>query len=181
MTALLAELLAWRSVSSRHGCHCNVASGLLQRLHVLVLAFSLISTAQWLNPLLHLQLMHHDSSVIHGDALPAQAFTCTWLQAQVVACLQVPGFVLWSASRFLLYSSFFSICATLFSNQHFGRVTGLISVVAGCIGLIQFGLVQMVHDHKGIDAVLPLDIAAIVWLSFVYLLCGLMYKLERRD
>lgn len=96
--------------------------------------------------------------------------------------MQVLGFVLWSASRFLLYSSFFSLCATLFSNQHFGVVTGLISVVAGCIGLIQFGLVHIVvHKHSGEYAVLPLDISAIVWLAFTLLLCVMMYRLERRD
>jgi hypothetical protein len=103
-----------------------------------------------------------------------------WSRVLLTDCalLQVVMFVAWAASRYLLYSSFFTIAGSIFSYQKFGRIVGLISVTAGLLGLLQLPLTRL-----GIDTLqrnfFPLQIAAAIMVSLLYIPAVLMYRWER--
>jgi glutamate 5-kinase len=96
------------------------------------------------------------------------------------AVVQIATFVLVSASRFLLYSSLFTMVGTLFTYKNFGRIVAVISIFAGVVGLCQLGLTHLaVNDlHRNF---LPVQIAAAVWTSVLFIPAVGIYLRERKD
>ena len=96
--------------------------------------------------------------------------------------MQPITFALFSASRFLLYSSYFTMCSALFSNKHFGRIVAVISSAAAIVCIAQFGLIHIVvNDVKRVQSFVGVDIAAIVWTALLFFPAVGIYRMERRD
>lgn len=93
--------------------------------------------------------------------------------------MQVVNFLIWSMTRYSLYSTFFTAIGTLFSYQSFGRITAVISVCQSLIGLTQlpltdFAIVTLEKDFT------YLQIGAIVLVTCLFIPVVLMYRWERR-
>jgi hypothetical protein len=93
--------------------------------------------------------------------------------------LQVLMFFAWSAARYLLYSSFFTIVGSLFSYGNFGRIFGLISVTAGLLGLLQLPLTSVAINELDRNF-LPLQIGAGIVVLLLYIPAVFMYRWERQ-
>jgi hypothetical protein len=94
--------------------------------------------------------------------------------------MQVLTAVLWAMARYLLYSSLFTIVGTLFSYRNFGRVVGLISAVAGLLGLLQLPLSDLTIKTWGKEF-LPVQIVGTVLVAVTLVPAMLMYRWERFD
>ena len=96
------------------------------------------------------------------------------------SCVQVVTFVVWAAARYLLYASYFTIIGALFTYKHFGRVVALISTVTSLVGLTQLGFTHVALNTLD-RRFLPIDIAAAVWVTLLYIPACAMYRLERTE
>lgn len=71
-------------------------------------------------------------------------------------------------SRYLLYSSYFAMVGAIFSHQSFGRIVGVISVIAGLVGLLQIPLTQLVTGPLN-DDFIPVQIAMFVLIALQFI------------
>jgi MFS family permease len=100
------------------------------------------------------------------------------LQSVPVLQLQVLTAVFWAIGRYLLYSSLFTISGTLFSYRSFGRIIGLVSAIAGLLGLLQLPLATLTIDTWG-RKFLPVQIGGAVLVAVTFVPAVVLYRLER--
>eukprot|EP00854_Cymbomonas_tetramitiformis_P030155 gene30155-37664_t len=69
--------------------------------------------------------------------------TCALLQAVPLLEVQLLTLTVWTVTRFVLYSGFFTMLGALFGYSNFGTLTGMASAANGIVGLLQYPLTDL--------------------------------------
>lgn len=102
------------------------------------------------------------------------------LQAIPSLPLQAVTLVVWTAARFFLYASYFTIFGVLFGFKNFGKMVAIDNTVNGLIGLLQLPVSWLgIRNLNGNFT--AINVAQIVFLMPVFIFCAYMRKWETQD